>query len=343
MNLSTLKKLNPICEILGLIYLVNNYDSLKKEVTLKLDESGVNGQLFIKNNFKILDKYIKEFKKNMIIEEENELFSYEEDDFNLFLLIVAILINYDNNMEYLHSLTENEARNLILKVYYEMNEEDKIDYELDSLSDIFNYIEKQNISDKNKWKLFGMLNNSKNSIESIIKIIDNNRYAYEQAYNSVEDQLLKLMDKLEKYVTAGECEVINNLINNEGKYTMVPSLAFAVSVFEMENTVFAGVLIENIYKEQVKAIGNKAELILKLKALSDNSKLETIALLKKGPKYTLEIAESLNLTSATVSYHMSTLLEIGLVTVEKKQGKVYYHLNKVAIEKFIDDLNNTLL
>lgn len=343
MNLSTLKKINPICEILGLIYLVNNYDSLKKEVTLKLDESGVNGQLFIKNNFKILDKYIKEFKKNMIIEEENELFSYEEDDFNLFLLIVAILTNYDNNMEYLHSLTENEARNLILKVYYEMNEEDKIDYELDSLSDIFNYIEKQNISDKNKWKLFGMLNNSKNSIESIIKIIDNNRYAYEQAYNSVEDSLLKLMDKLEKYVTAGECEVINNLINNEEKYTMVPSLAFAVSVFEMENTVFAGVLIENIYKEQVKAIGNKAELILKLKALSDNSKLETIALLKKGPKYTLEIAESLNLTSATVSYHMSTLLETGLVTVEKKQGKVYYHLNKVAIEKFIDDLNNTLL
>lgn len=344
MELNISDRLNSTCEILGLIYLVKNHDTLIEQSIKSLDESGINGKLFIKNNFKILDKYIKEFKKNMIMEEDNELFLYKKNDnFSLFFLIVGVLIRYDGNMEFFHKASENEVRKLILEVYYEIKEEYKVEFQADSLKDILSFIEKQELSNENKWQFMKMLNDPKGTIDSIIKVIDNNKYAYEQAYSSIEKQLINSIEKLKKYINSGECEAINNLISNEASFTIVPSLAFGVAIFELMDTVFVGTLIENLYKEQLKAIGNKGELVLKLKALSDNSKLETIALLKKGPKYSSEIAESLNLTSATVSYHMSTLLEIGLVSVEKKQGKVYYNLNKIGIQKFIDDLNNTLL
>lgn len=344
MKINILDKLNTTCEILGLIYLAKNYDILIKEAIKSLDDSGINGQLFVKKNLKILDKYVKEFKKNMILEEEHFIFSYEEeDDFNLFLLIASIMINYDENKEYYNNLDEYESRKLILETYCEMKEECNTDKELSSLNDIFVFIERQEINDKNKWNLMKILSHPKDTIETTIKIIENNKKVYEDAYNSIENQLLKLISNVNKYISSGECEVINNLINNEEEFVIVPTLVFGMAIFEMKNTVFVGVLVQNLYKEQLKAMGNKGELVLKLKALSDNSKLETISLLKKGPKYSLEIAENLNLTSATVSYHMSTLLEIGLVSAEKKQGKVYYYLNEVAIEKFIEDLKNTLL
>lgn len=344
MELNISDRLNPSCEILGLIYLVKNYDSLMEEFLKNLNESGINGNLFIKKNFKILDKYIKEFKKNMIMEEENELFLCKEDDnFSLFFLIVGVFINYDGNMEFLHKASDNEIRKLILEVYFEIKEVYQEDLESASLKDILSFIEKQELSNENKWQFMKMLNNPKDTIDSIIKVIDNNKHAYQEAYNSIEKQLINSIEKFKKYISSGECEAVNNLIGGETKFKVVPSLAFGMAIFELVDTVFVGVLIENLYKEQIKAMGNKGDLVLKLKALSDNSKLETIALLKKGPKYSSEIAESLNLTSATVSYHMSTLLEIGLVSVEKRQGKVYYNLNNVGIQKFIDDLNNTLL
>ncbi len=344
MELNILDKLNPTCEILGLLYGSKNYDKLMEKSIEMLNESGINGKLFLKNNLKILDKYTKEFKKHMVFEDENELFIYEEeDDTTLFFIVISLFIHEEDRLKSLDSISEVEARKLILEAYYEIaDEQDRAD-DINSLNDILNFVEKQDISNKNKWRFMKILSDSKKSIESIIKAIEENRYAYEQAYKAVEKALVKLIDNTKKYISSGECEIINNISNGEGVFTITPTLALGVSIFELRDRFFVGVLNESIFKEQIKAIGNKGDLVLKLKALSDNSKLETIGLLKIGPKYSLEIAESLNLTSATVSYHMATLLEIGLVSVEKKQGKVYYNLNKVAMQKFIDDLSNVLL
>ncbi len=59
MKIEILDKLDPICEIFGLIYMSHDYekfiDALKKE----LNNNEVNGELFLKKNFKIIDKYIK--------------------------------------------------------------------------------------------------------------------------------------------------------------------------------------------------------------------------------------------------------------------------------------------
>ncbi|NFE08263.1 winged helix-turn-helix transcriptional regulator, partial [Clostridium botulinum] len=137
---------------------------------------------------------------------------------------------------------------------------------------------------------------------------------------------------------------LNNILNNNySNFIIIPTLTFGTSLFEFKNTYFMGLLYEIICKEYIYSMGNKGELVLKLKALSDKSKLEIISLLKAGPKYSLEIAEALKLTPATVSYHMGSLLECSMVVVEKKQGKVYYHLNKIGLKNFIDELNNTLL
>ncbi|EQC1534387.1 ArsR/SmtB family transcription factor [Clostridium botulinum] len=343
MKIEILDKLDPICEIFGLIYISHDYeifiDALKKE----LNNNGVNGELFLKKNFKIIDKYIKTFDKYKVIN-ENELMFFDEDDESIFMLIAFVLINNKELIYSLDNITDDQFKSIILDVYNEISEEERTIDSISTLNNTIEFLKELDLKENTKWKLMIILNEPKKYYKSLIKIIENNKIAYNQACKAIEKPLSKLISNYIKYVNSDKCEVLNNIIkNNDSNIIIIPTLTFGTSLFEFKNTYFMGLLYEIICKEYIYSMGNKGELVLKLKALSDKSKLEIISLLKAGPKYSLEIAEALKLTPATVSYHMGSLLECSMVVVEKKQGKVYYHLNKIGLKNFIDELNNMLL
>ncbi|AVQ39303.1 transcriptional regulator [Clostridium botulinum] len=343
MEFEVLDKLDPICEIFGLIYMSHNYEEVIDFLTNELNNNGVNGELFLKKNFKVIDKYIKTFDKYKIIN-ENEVLFFDEDDASIFMLIAFVLINNKELMDSLDTITDNQFKSIILDAYNEISEEERTIDSISTLNNIIKFLKELDLKENTKWKLMIILNDPKKYYKSLIKIIKDNKSAYDQACKAVEKPLSKFIGNYIKYVNSNKCEVLNNIIkNNDSNIIIIPTLAFSTSLFEFKNTYFMGLLYEIIDKEYIYSMGNKGELVLKLKALSDKSKLEIISLLKAGPKYSLEIAEALKLTPATVSYHMGSLLECSMVVVEKKQGKVYYHLNKTGLKNFIDELNNTLL
>ena len=63
------------------------------------------------------------------------------------------------------------------------------------------------------------------------------------------------------------------------------------------------------------------------KSLSDMSRLRIIQSLIRGEMYTELLAERLNLTPSTVSFHMKKLEEAGLVASRKEQYYTVYSLN----------------
>lgn len=78
------------------------------------------------------------------------------------------------------------------------------------------------------------------------------------------------------------------------------------------------------------------ELQKSLKALSDKSKYDILLYVKERPAYGSEIAQHFSLTTATVSHHMNRLLGLGLISVEQKEGRVYYKTDKEAMQKLFD-------
>lgn len=80
-----------------------------------------------------------------------------------------------------------------------------------------------------------------------------------------------------------------------------------------------------------------------LKHLADKSRFAILQELHQGPRYGGELAKKLNLTTATVSHHMGLLFEANLITIERRENKVYYHLNHVVIDKVVAYLQHTLL
>lgn len=72
-----------------------------------------------------------------------------------------------------------------------------------------------------------------------------------------------------------------------------------------------------------------------LKAISDPVRREILEMLKKGKMTAGDIANSFNLTGATVSYHLSTLKKARLIAETKYKKYIYYELNISVFEEVL--------
>ncbi len=211
MKIEVLDKLDPICEIFGLIYMSHDYekfiDALKKE----LNNNGVNGELFLKKNFKIIDKYIKTFDKYKVIN-ENEVMFFDEDDEYIFMLIAFVLINNKELMYSLDNIKDYEFKSIILDVYNEVFEDEKTIDSISTLNNIIEFLKELDLKENTKWKLMIILNDPKKYYKSLIKIIEDNKSAYNEACKAIEKPLSKLIGNYIKYVNSNKCEVLNNII-----------------------------------------------------------------------------------------------------------------------------------
>ncbi len=80
-----------------------------------------------------------------------------------------------------------------------------------------------------------------------------------------------------------------------------------------------------------------------LKLLSDRSKMDILRILREQRAYGGELARRLNLTTATISYHMQALISCNLVGVEKVGNRLYYTLNRRRVEELLSELHAGLL
>lgn len=67
------------------------------------------------------------------------------------------------------------------------------------------------------------------------------------------------------------------------------------------------------------------------KALSDASRLKLIASLMDGPSYVELLAQRLELSPSTVSFHLKKLEEVGIVSKEKDQYYTLYSINQSVL------------
>ncbi|MDD3904315.1 MAG: autorepressor SdpR family transcription factor [Sphaerochaeta sp.] len=73
-----------------------------------------------------------------------------------------------------------------------------------------------------------------------------------------------------------------------------------------------------------------------MKAISDPARRQILAMLKDGRLTAGEIASRLeNLSSATVSYHLSQLKKATLVSESKYKNFIYYELNASVFEEIM--------
>lgn len=81
-----------------------------------------------------------------------------------------------------------------------------------------------------------------------------------------------------------------------------------------------------------------------LKMLGDKTRYRILVLLKERVRLSgVEIAESMNLSTSTVSHHMTQLKNSGLINEESAGNTKYYSVNEYSIKNCIDILGKTFL
>ena len=80
-----------------------------------------------------------------------------------------------------------------------------------------------------------------------------------------------------------------------------------------------------------------------LKLLADKSKFEILSYIRDKEAYGSELAQRLGLTTATISHHMSALLNANLAEMKRMDKRIYYTSNQKALEEALEYIKAQLL
>ena len=69
------------------------------------------------------------------------------------------------------------------------------------------------------------------------------------------------------------------------------------------------------------------------KAFCDENRIKILQILKDGEKCACKLLEAINITQPTLSHHMKTLLDIGIVNGRKEGKWMYYSISEEGLEK----------
>lgn len=228
---------------------------------------------------------------------------------------------------------------------------------------ITRYILKMDLPDALLYRLEEIYFNREAHIEKLCFIINEavsfmNKYRdeLESVINGFYDYWGRMQGNRRFYQFVTEdISFLSGMEEYKGGYMLVPSLHFAefsMSIPADSDKRKAVLSISLMYGEtlSVNAMFGTASpklsterAINALKLLSDKSRFEIMRYIHSHNAYGNEIAEHLGLTTATVSHHMSALLEANLISLEQKNGKIYYHINKDTLSQYINFYEEKLL
>ena len=324
------KRLHPFLETLGLIYMAKNFEAVKADMLVSLNEMDIDGNQFYKQYLSYLENYVQVFKECCSLKEEENFFFGHNTEFFLAVLSTAI--------ELFESGTEpgRFGQQQIFSVISALLNEEKAEGapNLNSLENWFMLLQSSGYSEDTKWRLLVLISNPVTKFQELFGIYTRNRPAFDTAYQKNKEHLEKLVSKTPSDLS----DVLRNLVSESHPGVKKAYLTAVLPLIEWitPNIIFQGVLADklDLYQKNLKSAKERLPQILKL--LGDKSKFEILCLLKSHGRYNLEIAEELQLTPATASHHMSMLLANHMVAVEKKDGRVYYQLNQGTLREIME-------
>lgn len=342
MSMKVNGELDFLFETLGLLYHNYHFDKIKSDLMKDFAEFGINGEVFYQQHLKILDKYILTFKKNRKVSSADN-FYFGDYDTKFFLFYCDTLIRNRNYLA-MEWESDHSIKTEMLKSLQAVYDYDTSGIDIDNLESIIQFLEQSKLNENTKWKIMQFFYQPKERFQTLADLVNANIEPYKKALNAISKPLSALLnDYQNSYNGESSFNLLKSVENTSNIIAVCPTLIFPVAQLSLGEYFYYG-LLSSIAFEKTNSHANSTEsILLKLKAISDNSKLQILLSLKDSPKYNLEIAEQLGLTAATMSHHMNVLLTCGLVGVTKKHGRVYYHIDIENIGKFIINLQELLL
>ncbi len=335
-------ELDPFFETIGLLLVSGRVQQAKQDLLDALSQHVLDAEGFYNKHLMIYDRYVAAFEKYKVADgPQSMLASQEDDDFALILL--SLLCANRDDMGRLDTLTDSVINTEIIAIYNELFSTEALPQQVETMDDIIAFWDSTTLSQSAKWQLTKLMQSPKAHVVRIMKQIEENLPAFEQAYDEIKQPIKKLTTMYQNAVTDKQNEVFSNLVDSFPEASAVyPTLAIPISMLIISNRCYYGLLTPLVTRNGNSPYQTE-QLLSCLKALSDSSKLSVLRSLKESSKYNLEIAQQLGLTAATMSHHLNALLTCGFVGIKRQGNRIYYYPQTDALRAFITALEQELL
>lgn len=219
-------------------------------------------------------------------------------------------------------------------------------------ADLTNMIDGLELDVREKWTLHLLYQNFDMYRQELQSILEHAMALYQEKLPLLEPLLERFAARYLKVVQTEPLEYINNRFQiklmNDKEIRLVPQImGFNMVTLHPQNensieTLYIGILFEAL-QEAVSRVISDDKICKTLKMLSDTSKFAILKSIYHEPAYGSELADRLNLTTATISHHMNTLIHQGFVMMEKRANRIYYRMNRTAVESYLEQLRSSLL
>lgn len=344
MGIKVHQDFNEIFEIATLIRLVLHPKLRDKSEFLESTNS-LNDRTLIYGNFQEChERYIHTFIENFV-PSSGDAFFFEEEEESVGLVFSSILTKHSDWLNGIEGISEHEIRHVILWHWFGDSREKGLE---DMIAVFDEAIDEgdNGITYPMCLKLILIYQNPKKYLRMLIEIINHNLPAYEKARRSIEEDIAERLADFKEPPTEmyKKFSILLDLDLVGDHYECYPTF---VNPFMLSMTqgcpVFCGLFVNEEIERGERQRKPKDVLAKMFKMLSDQNKIEILTMLKEASMYNLQIANALGISAATTNHHMRALLTRGFVSVEKRDGKVYYSLEKQQVQEVIADLEALLL
>lgn len=327
MNILFDEKTGEIYDFIASLYVIMNYEELVKEDDSKYIKTAQN------------IKYEKIFNGEKYSYEKVKLY-FPNDDIFFKLVNISEIYNNPNRYsieEFIKSLLNIEEKQILKKISKTLTIEKDIEL---SLNNLIKLLKDTDISIDAKWLLSCIINDSNKSLAEFCAILLQYNKKYPSLFKKEKAQLDKFTKEQKKLVEKNNesyvLKILENFLSKEFisniKEVIVTTSFTQEIVINIEEKNKVVLCIGVNYKETMVNRHSTEKHMLVLKNISDETRYKIIKLLLEKDYYGQELSKILKITTATVSYHMNYLLLAGIVSVTKKEQKIYYSLNKESLK-----------
>lgn len=361
MNIKVHKDPNKLQEIVDLIYTVIHEQDYKDEMNNIYQKLFVDKKQFDRKYYSKIKKYLNRFKKQCSIDKTWGDMYFRKTPRESKDIASALITNWDidrfrkikeNANNFSTEFYRNKLLYTVRQNYEDLQTKDEAFYKAaikeNNMENFVQFVSQVDISPETKWNYIEIFNNPQKYFCELANIIFMNEEAYNDAYGEIEEYINRLMADFEKNAEENIDSVQKNIglvIDREKLIDLYPQIARNRELSYMEydekdiNILYLGILVPVFVNLKKSDLEDEKYLFALAKNLGDKSKFEILTLLKNKEMYGQQIAEALNLTTATISYHMNDLVVCNFVKVYRIDTKIYYSLNKEEIKKFISSLD----
>lgn len=344
MKYKIMYQFDPVFETLGLLHSIA--EPMEKETVIQqFNELGFDAERCYKKYYKLMERYIRIFKRHMAPwEEDSQDFFFRRGD--EFCLLMAVLITENAEwMDSLDSVSDEEIRGMA--GFLLQDDEEQVaslkdgDWpQLGTEKEIIDFLTDLHAEEGFKWHLLEFMRRPKDWMAKLTEMLAANIPACEKA-------LAEMGKALDPFLRSYENNADKQVSQMKGIFAqgsfIYPTLIGGMSQQIYYTKCYQGVFMEYLVPKGGSGDEQKELVITRMKALSDRSKLDILCELKKSRQYNLELAENMKLSPSTMSHHMNVLFACGFVGIEKKDGRVYYYLQEEAVEEYLDHIRQLLL